>query len=154
MRAPIVSKCSSKCVLCKCQQEMRRCLPESIMHNPVTSDQTLCPKMAHVCNLFIIHIYTLKISECPLCQTAGYNVSGTDKDNVLTKVRTFCPARSAGFFNPLTRKIVFVRPASVRASVPYFLIVILQLFTSYLEIDEIVAFPIRSALQVCGPLLI
>ena len=66
----------------------------------------------------------------------------------------FCPARSAGFLNPLTRKIVFVRPACVRASVPHFLIVILQLFTSYLEIDEIVAFPIRSALQVCGPLLI
>ena len=81
MRASIVSKCSSKSVLCKCQQEMRRCLPESIMHNPVTSDQTLCPKMAHVCNLFIIHIYTLKISECPLCQTAGYNVSGTEMYN-------------------------------------------------------------------------
>ena len=29
----------------------------------------------------------------------------------------FCPARSAGFLNPLTRKIVFVRPASVRACV-------------------------------------
>ena len=28
-----------------------------------------------------------------------------------------CPARSAGFLNPLTRKIVFVRPASVRACV-------------------------------------
>ena len=67
----------------------------------------------------------------------------------------FCPARSAGFLNPLTRKIVFVRPCGgVRPCVPHFLIVILQLFTSYLEIDEIVAFPIRSALQVCGPLLI
>ena len=28
-----------------------------------------------------------------------------------------CPARSAGFLNPLTRKIVFVRPACVRPSV-------------------------------------
>ena len=70
------------------------------------------------------------------------------------KIKNLCPARSAGFLNPLTRKIVFVRPACVRACVPHFLIVILQLFTSYLEIDEIVAFPIRSALQVCGPLLI
>ena len=31
--------------------------------------------------------------------------------------RSFCPSRSAGFFNPLTRKIVFVRPACVRPSV-------------------------------------
>ena len=69
--------------------------------------------------------------------------------------KEFCPAQRAEVLNPLTRKIVFVRPASgVRPSVPHFLIVILQLFTSYLEIDEIVAFPIRSALQVCGPLLI
>ena len=52
----------------------------------------------------------------------------------------FCPARSAGVLNRLTRKIVFVRACvrpSVRPSVPYFLIMILQLFISYLEIDEI-----------------
>ena len=67
---------------------------------------------------------------------------------------SFCPARSAGFLNPLTRKIVFVRPASVRASVPYFLIVILQLFTSPSEIDEIVVFSIRSEPQTCDSLLI
>ena len=43
--------------------------------------------------------------------------------------------------------------ACVRASVPYFLLVILQLFTSYLEIDEIIVVQIRSEPQNCGSFL-
>ena len=36
---------------------------------------------------------------------------------LIYKLCNLCPARSAGFFNPLTRKIVFVRACGVRACV-------------------------------------
>ena len=48
-------------------------------------------------------------------------------DLLVDRQSNFAPARSAGVLNPLTRKIVFVRP-SVRPCVPHFLFVIWQLF--------------------------
>ena len=75
----------------------------------------------------------------------------------MPRITGFMPRAQRGFFLSVdlkNRLCPSVRRPSVRASVPHFLIVILQVFNSYLEIDEIVAFPIRSMLQVCGPLLI